>query len=136
MHNERCMSGSEMRLGKTGGPKPHGVPNLLLRYLPMAKGFCYLVAVMDWASRRVLAWRLSNTLDPSFCTEALEEALKNYETPEIFNTDQGEPVYLGGVYRGSERPGDSDQHGRQGSVDGQCFHRKTLEERQIRRSLS
>lgn len=58
-------------------------------YLPMARGFCYLVAVMDWASRRVLAWRLSNTLDPTFCTEALEEALKNYGTPEIFNTDQG-----------------------------------------------
>ncbi len=58
-------------------------------YLPMARGFCYLVAVMDWASRRVLAWRLSNTLDPSFCREALEEALKNYGTPEIFNTDQG-----------------------------------------------
>jgi len=58
-------------------------------YLPMAKGFCYLVAVMDWASRRVLSWRLSNTLDPSFCMEALEEALKNYGTPEIFNTDQG-----------------------------------------------
>jgi putative transposase len=58
-------------------------------YLPMAKGFCYLVAVMDWASRRVLSWRLSNTLDPSFCTEALEEALKNFGAPEVFNTDQG-----------------------------------------------
>ena len=58
-------------------------------YLPLARGFCYLVAVMDWASRRVLAWRLSNTLDPSFCTEALEEALQRYGTPEIFNTDQG-----------------------------------------------
>ncbi len=58
-------------------------------YLPMAKGFCYLVAIMDWASRRVLAWRLSNTLDLSFCTDALEEALQNYGTPEIFNTDQG-----------------------------------------------
>jgi putative transposase len=58
-------------------------------YLPMARGFCYLVAVMDWASRRVLAWRLSNTLDPSFCTDALEEALQKYGTPEIFNTDQG-----------------------------------------------
>jgi putative transposase len=58
-------------------------------YLPMARGFCYLVAVMDWASRQVLAWRLSNTLDPSFCTEALEEALHRYGAPEIFNTDQG-----------------------------------------------
>ena len=58
-------------------------------YLPMARGFCYLVAVMDWASRRVLSWRLSNTLDASFCIEALEEALERYDAPEIFNTDQG-----------------------------------------------
>ena len=58
-------------------------------YLPMARGFCYLVAIMDWVSRRVLAWRLSNTLDPSFCTDALEEALQRYGPPEIFNTDQG-----------------------------------------------
>ena len=58
-------------------------------YLPMARGFCYLVAIMDWASRKVLAWRLSNTLDASFCTEALEEAIRNYGLPEIFNTDQG-----------------------------------------------
>lgn len=58
-------------------------------YLPMARGFCYLTAVMDWASRRVLAWRVSNTLDASFCIEALEEALALYGAPEIFNTDQG-----------------------------------------------
>jgi putative transposase len=60
-----------------------------ITYLPMAKGFCYLVAIMDWASRRVLAWRLSNTMDVSFCLEALEEALATYGPPEIFNTDQG-----------------------------------------------
>jgi putative transposase len=60
-----------------------------ITYIPMAKGFCYLVAVMDWASRKVLSWRLSNTLDPSFCIEALEEAIRLYGTPEIFNTDQG-----------------------------------------------
>jgi putative transposase len=58
-------------------------------YLPMARGFCYLVAVMDWASRRVLSFRLSNTLDASFCCEALEEAIEIYGVPEIFNTDQG-----------------------------------------------
>ena len=58
-------------------------------YLPMSRGFCYLTAVMDWASRRVLSFRLSNTLDASFCIEALEEALNRYEAPEIFNTDQG-----------------------------------------------
>jgi putative transposase len=60
-----------------------------ITYLPMARGFCYLVAIMDWASRRVLAWRLSNTLDASFCTEALEEAIRKYGTPAIFNSDQG-----------------------------------------------
>jgi len=60
-----------------------------ITYLPMARGFCYLVAVMDWASRRVLSWRLSNTLDASFCIEALEEALERYGAPDIFNTDQG-----------------------------------------------
>jgi putative transposase len=57
--------------------------------IPMAKGFCYLVAVMDWVRRKVLSWRLSNTLDTSFCVEALEEALQKYGTPGIFNTDQG-----------------------------------------------
>lgn len=55
----------------------------------MARGFCYLVAVMDLASRKVLSWRLSNTLDTSFCIEALEEAIQTYGKPEIFNTDQG-----------------------------------------------
>ncbi len=60
-----------------------------ITYLPMARGFCYLMAIIDWASRRVLAWRLSNTLDASFCTEAIEEAISKYGTPEIFNTDQG-----------------------------------------------
>lgn len=60
-----------------------------ITYIPMAKGFCYLVAIMDWASRRVLAWRLSNTMDTSFCLDALGEATTLYGVPEIFNTDQG-----------------------------------------------
>jgi putative transposase len=60
-----------------------------ITYIPMAKGFCYLVAVMDWASRMVLSWRLSNALDGSFCVDALEEAIARYGCPEIFNTDQG-----------------------------------------------
>jgi putative transposase len=60
-----------------------------IAYLPMARGFSYLMAVMDWASRKVLSWRLSNSLDTSFCTEALEEAIARYGCPEIFNTDQG-----------------------------------------------
>lgn len=60
-----------------------------ITYVPMRQGFLYLVAIMDWYSRRVLAWRLSNTLDTGFCIEALEEALEKYGKPDIFNTDQG-----------------------------------------------
>lgn len=60
-----------------------------ITYIPMAKGFLYLVAIMDWASRRVLAWRTSNTLTADFCVEALKEALARYGAPQIFNTDQG-----------------------------------------------
>jgi putative transposase len=60
-----------------------------ITYIPMATGFLYLVAVIDWASRAVLSWRLSNTLDNRFCIEALEEALARHGQPRIFNTDQG-----------------------------------------------
>ena len=60
-----------------------------ITYIPVHGGFLYLVAVMDWASRRVLSWRLSNSLDASFCVEALAEALDRYGKPDIFNTDQG-----------------------------------------------
>jgi putative transposase len=60
-----------------------------ITYIPMARGFCYLVAILDWASRMVLSWRLSNTLDSAFCVDALEEAITRYGCPEIFNTDQG-----------------------------------------------
>jgi putative transposase len=60
-----------------------------ITYLPMRRGFCYLTAIMDWASRKTLTFRLSNTLDTSFCTEALEEAIAKYGCPEIFNSDQG-----------------------------------------------
>ena len=60
-----------------------------ITYIPMARGFMYLVAIMDWATRKVLSWRLSNTLDTRFCVEALKEALFKYGAPEIFNSDQG-----------------------------------------------
>ena len=60
-----------------------------ITYIPMPRGFLYLVAIMDWATRAVLSWRLSNTLHPDFCVEALEEALSRHGKPEIFNTDQG-----------------------------------------------
>jgi putative transposase len=69
--------------------RPNHVWAADITYIPMARGFCYLVAVMDWASRIVLSWRLSNTLDSAFCVDALEEAITTYGCPDIFNTDQG-----------------------------------------------
>jgi putative transposase len=69
--------------------KPNQVWCADITYIPMRRGFLYLVAVMDWASRKVLSWRLSNTMDADFCVAALEEALARYGKPEIFNTDQG-----------------------------------------------
>lgn len=60
-----------------------------ITYIPMAKGFCYLVAIIDWATRKVLSWKLSNSLDVSFCVDTLKEAIAQYGCPEIFNTDQG-----------------------------------------------
>lgn len=91
---------------KTSNPNPaHKIYPYLLRklcidrpdqvwaadisYLPMEQGFMYLVAIMDWHSRKVLSWRVSNTMDSDFCVEALKEAIHNYGCPEIFNTDQG-----------------------------------------------
>jgi putative transposase len=69
--------------------RPNQVWAMDITYIPMARGFVYLAAVVDWFSRRVLAWRLSITLEAAFCIESLEEALARYGGPEIFNTDQG-----------------------------------------------
>jgi putative transposase len=69
--------------------RPNQVWAMDITYVPMARGFVYLAAVVDWFSRRVLAWRLSITLSADFCIEALEEALERHGRPEIFNTDQG-----------------------------------------------
>jgi putative transposase len=69
--------------------RPNQVWSADITYIPMARGSMYLVVVMDWHSRKVLSWRLSNTLEADFCVEALEEALLRHGRPEIFNTDQG-----------------------------------------------
>jgi putative transposase len=69
--------------------RPNQVWAADITYLPMARGFLYLVAIIDWASRALLAWRLSNSMDVSFCLEALDEALARFGRPEVFNTDQG-----------------------------------------------
>lgn len=69
--------------------RPNQVWATDITYLPMAKGFMFLVAIMDWHTRKVLSWRVSNTMDTAFCVEALEEALSRFGKPQIFNTDQG-----------------------------------------------
>ena len=69
--------------------RPNQVWATDITYIPMARGFLYLVAIMDWYSRKVLSWRLSISMDTAFCLEALNEAVQTYGAPEIFNTDQG-----------------------------------------------
>ena len=69
--------------------RPNQVWSTDITYVPMTKGFMYLVAIMDWHTRKVLSWRVSNSMDTHFCIEALEEALARFGAPEIFNTDQG-----------------------------------------------
>jgi putative transposase len=69
--------------------RPNQVWAADITYIPMARGFVYLVVVLDWFSRRVLAWRVSITMEADFCVEAVEEALARYGKPGIFNTDQG-----------------------------------------------
>jgi putative transposase len=68
---------------------PNQVWTADITYIPMNRGFMYLVAVMDWHSRKVLSWRVSNTMEADFCVEAVQEAIRRYGSPEIFNTDQG-----------------------------------------------
>ncbi len=69
------------------GPNQVWCPDIT--YIPMQRGFLYLVAIMDWATRKVLAWRLSNTMDVRFCVDTLDDAMRRYGKPSIFNTDQG-----------------------------------------------
>ncbi len=76
-------------LRKLAVTRPNQVWATDITYIPMARGFVYLIAIVDWFSRRVLSWRLSITLETDFCIEALEEALTRFGAPEIFNTDQG-----------------------------------------------
>jgi putative transposase len=76
-------------LRKLAVTRPNQVWAMDITYIPMARGYVYLAAVVDWYSRRVLAWRLSITLEADFCIEAVEQALARYSKPEIFNTDQG-----------------------------------------------
>jgi putative transposase len=99
-----------------------------ITYIPMARGFLYLVAIMDWYSRYVLAWRLSNTLETGFCLEALEEALSK-GVPEIFNTDQG------AQFTSQAFTGLLEQHGVRVSMDGKGRYTDNLFIERLWRSL-
>jgi len=99
--------------------RPNQVWAADITYIPMARGFLYLVAIIDWYSRYVLSWRLSNTLDAGFCVEALEEALKKGR-PEIFNTDQG------AQFTGEAFTGLLQQHGVRISMDGKGSYNDNL----------
>ena len=87
--------------------RPNEVWSMDITYIPMAKGFVYLAVVLDWFSRRVLSWRVSITMEASFCVEALEEAMAKHGKPEIFNTDQGSqftcPAFTGVLERNGIR---------------------------------
>jgi putative transposase len=95
-----------------------------ITYIPMRRGFIYLVAVLDWHSRRVLSWRVSNTLTTDFCLDAVREAITRYGTPDIFNTDQGSQ------FTSSEFTGLVKEHGIQISMDGKgCWRDNVFVER-------
>jgi len=99
--------------------RPNQVWAADITYIPMARGFLYLVAIIDWYSRYVLSWRLSNTLDAGFCVEALEEALRKSK-PDIFNTDQG-AQFTGEAFTGLLK-----QHGVRISMDGKGSYNDNL----------
>jgi putative transposase len=104
--------------------RPNQVWAADITYIPMARGFVYLFAVLDWASRRVLAWRLSNTLTTEFCLDAVQAAITQYGTPTIFNTDQG------CQFTSQEFTGLLTQHGIQISMDGKgCWRDNVFVER-------
>jgi putative transposase len=103
--------------------RPNQVWSADITYIPMARGFLYLVAIIDWYSRYVLSWRLSNTLDTGFCVKALEEALKKSK-PDIFNTDQGSQ------FTSEAFTGLLEQHGVRISMDGKgCYNDNLFIER-------
>jgi len=103
---------------------PNQVWAMDISYIPMSRGFVYLVAVIDWYSRKVLAWRVSITMETAFCIEAVEEALARYGTPQIFNTDQGSQ------FTSEAFTGLLTQHGIAISMDGKgCWRDNVFVER-------
>jgi transposase len=113
-----------------------------ITYIPMARGFVYLAVVLDWFSRRVLAWRVSIDMAVDFCLDAVEEAIARHGTPDIFNTDSrgvvsalGQPVHQPGLHRPAGEQQHIDQHGRQGLMARQRLRRAAMALGQIRGGL-
>jgi putative transposase len=103
--------------------------------IPMRKGFVHLAAVLDWATRRVLPWRLSNSMAVDFCVEAVEEAVLRHGVPGIFNKGSRQPIHQPGVRRPDPGLSAPSQHGRQRPVGRQGARRTALEKREIRGGL-
>ncbi len=117
--------------------RPNQVWAMDITYIPMARGFVYLAAVVDWFSRRPLAWRLSITLEVEFCLDAVNVALTRHGKPEIFNTDQGsQAVHQRGVHRLAAGPRDRHQHGRSWRLARQRLRRAAVALGEIRGGLS
>ncbi|MGY3611290.1 MULTISPECIES: IS3 family transposase, partial [unclassified Bradyrhizobium] len=124
--------------------RPNQVWAADITYVPIGQGFLYLVAIIDWASRAVLAWRLSNTMDTSFCVSALEEALARFGRPEISARCEassrqyrpGQPVHQRRLHRHAGRHRRQDLDGRSRALDGQRVHRAAVALAQIRGHLS
>jgi putative transposase len=117
-------------------PAEPGLGHRHITYIPMKRGFVYLVAILDWATRKVLAHRVSISMTTDFCVEALEEAIAKYGTPEIFNTDQGSQFTSADFTNVLTDQRHPDQHGRQGSLGRQRLRRAAVAQRQVRARLS
>src|SRR5216117_3619037 len=115
--------------------RPNQVWAMDITYIPMARGFVYLAVVLDWATRRVLSWRLSITMEASFCVETLEDALARHGKPEVFNTDQGSQ-FTGSAFTGVlASNGIAISMDGKGAWRGQRFRRAAMAQHQIRGGL-
>ena len=123
-------------LRKLAITRPNQAWAMDITYIPMARGFVYLTAVVDWFSRRVLAWRLSITKETAFCIEALEEALARHGKPEIFNTDQGSQFTSLAFTSVLIRNNIAISMDGKGSWRDECLRRTPVANRQIRGGLS
>jgi transposase InsO family protein len=110
--------------------RPNQVWAMDITYIPMARGFVYLAAVVDWFSRKVLAWKLSITLETEFCLEAVGEAVARYGKPEIFNSRL--PVHQHRLHRPAAQERDQDQHGWERRLARQHLRRAPVADHQIR----